>query len=67
MLSVPAMHKNGARISIEFTILALRESSGAIIAIVAVMRDVTKRFEEIRGLKQKLAESAGERAPTAPS
>ncbi len=31
------------------------------------MRDVTRRFEEIRRLKQKLAESAGERTPTAPS
>jgi PAS domain S-box-containing protein len=67
VLSVPAMHKNGTRISIEFTILPLHESSGAIVAIVAIMRDVTKRFEEIRRLKQKLAESAGERTPTAPS
>jgi PAS domain S-box-containing protein len=67
VLSVPAMHKNGSRISIEFTVLPLREGSGAIVAIVAVMRDVTKRFEEIRGLKQKLAESAGQRTPTAPS
>ncbi len=67
VLSVPAMHKNGSRISIEFTVLPLQDNSGAIIAIVAIMRDVTKRFEEIRRLKQKLAESAGERAPTAPS
>jgi PAS domain S-box-containing protein len=59
VLSVPATHKNGATISIEFTILPLRESSGAIIAIVAIMRDVTKRFEEIRRLKQRLAESTG--------
>jgi PAS domain S-box-containing protein len=58
VLAVPAMHKNGARISIEFTIMPLREGSGTIIAIVAIMRDVTKRFEEIRGLKQKLAESS---------
>ena len=67
VLSVPAMHKNGARISIEFTVLPLRESFNAIIAIVAIMRDVTKRFEEIRRLKQKLTESGGERKPTAPS
>lgn len=67
VLSVPAMHKNGTRISIEFTILPLHDSSGAIIAIVAIMRDVTKRFEELRRLKQKLAESDSERAPTAPS
>jgi PAS domain S-box-containing protein len=65
VLSVPAVHKNGATISIEFTIMPLLESSGAIVAIVAILRDVTKRFEEIRQLKQRLAESP--RTPTAPS
>ncbi len=59
VLAVPALHKNGATISIEFTIAPLRESSGAIIALVAIMRDVTKRFEKIRRLKQKLAERYG--------
>ncbi len=59
VLSVPAMHKNGSTISIEFTILPLRDSSGAIIAIVAIVRDVTKRFAEIRELKKKLADSSG--------
>jgi PAS domain S-box-containing protein len=58
LLSVPALHKNGTTISIEFTIMSLRDSSSALIAIVAIMRDVTKRFEEIRRLKQRLAESS---------
>lgn len=61
VLSVPAQHQNGATVSIEFTVLPLRDSSGAIIAIVAIMRDVTKRFEEIRQLKRRLAESAASR------
>ncbi len=59
VLSVPAMHKNGGTISIEFTILPLRESSGAIIAIVAIVRDVIKRFAEIRELRKRLADSSG--------
>jgi PAS domain S-box-containing protein len=59
VLSVPALHKNGTIISIEFTIMPLRDSSNALIAIVAIMRDVTKRFAEIRRLKQRLAESSG--------
>ena len=63
VLSVPALHKNGATISIEFTTMILRESSDAIVAIVAIMRDVTKRFEEIRRLKQKLAESSTVETP----
>jgi PAS domain S-box-containing protein len=58
VLAVPALHKNGATISIEFTILPLRDSSGAIISIVAIIRDVTKRFEEIRELRRRLAESS---------
>lgn len=59
VLSVPALHKNGTTISIEFTIMPLRDSSNALIAIVAIMRDVTKRFAEIRQLKRRLAESSG--------
>lgn len=67
VLSVPSLHKNGATISIEFTVQLLRDSTGGIIAIVAIMRDVTKRFEEIRRLKQRLAESSATRIATAPS
>lgn len=67
VLSVPAQHQNGATVSIEFTVLPLRDSSGAIIAIVAIMRDVTKRFEEIRQLKRRLSESSGGRTAKAPS
>jgi PAS domain S-box-containing protein len=67
VLSVPALHKSGATISIEFTVLPLRDSSGAIIAIVAIMRDVTKRFEEIRQLKRRLNEISGSRTAKAPS
>ena len=59
VLSVPALHKSGTTISIEFTIMPLRDSSNALIAIVAIMRDVTKRFAEIRQLKRRLAESSG--------
>ena len=66
VLAVPALHKNGATISIEFTILPLRDSSGAMMAIVAIMRDVTKRFEELHRLKQKLAESSATRTTAAP-
>lgn len=59
VLSVPALHKSGSTISIEFTTLPLQRSSGEIIAIVAIMRDVTTRFEEIRRLKKRLADSSG--------
>ena len=58
LLSVPGLTKDGRRISVEFTIVMLRDETG-VAGTVAVMRDVTKRFEELRDLRRKLAE-AGE-------
>jgi PAS domain S-box-containing protein len=57
VLAVPGIAKGGQRISIEFTILPLRTEAGELIGLAAIMRDVTKRYEEIRALKQKLAET----------
>jgi len=54
VLAVPGITKDGSRISLEFTITALRDPSGELIGLAAIMRDVTKRFEEMRTLKQKL-------------
>jgi len=54
LLSVPGRNKNGQRISVEFTIVMLRDGD-QITGTVAVMRDVTKRFEEVREYKRKLA------------
>jgi PAS domain S-box-containing protein len=56
LLSVPGLAKDGRRISIEFTIVMLRDETGTA-GTVAVMRDVTKRFEEVRELRRKLAEA----------
>jgi PAS domain S-box-containing protein len=57
VLAVPGINKDGARISIEFTIVPLRDETAQLIGLAAIMRDVTKRFEEMRLMKQKLAES----------
>jgi len=56
LLSVPAIRKDGASISVEFTIAPMRDESGELTGLVATMRDVTKRFEETRALKRKLQE-----------
>jgi PAS domain S-box-containing protein len=58
LLSVPGLTREGARISVEFTILLLRDGTQAVTGTVAVMRDVTKRFEEVRELKRRLAGAA---------
>jgi PAS domain S-box-containing protein len=55
ILAVPAIRKDGVRISIEFTIVPLHDIKGKMIGMAAVMRDVTKRFEELRTLKKMLA------------
>ena len=56
VLSVPALRKDGATISVEFTILPLRDKTGAMVGMAAIMRDVTERFDELRKLKRQLAE-----------
>jgi len=55
LLAVPARHKDGRQISVEFTILPLRDAYGTILGIAAYLRDVTKRFEEVRALRRELA------------
>jgi PAS domain S-box-containing protein len=49
------MTKDGRRISIEFTIAMMRDSDGQVAGTVAILRDVTARFEEMRKLKRQLA------------
>lgn len=55
LLAVPAVHKDGSRLSVEFTIVPFRDSAGAMRGVAAVMRDATTRFNEMRSLRQKLA------------
>ena len=55
ILAVPALRKDKSRISIEFTVLPIRGDRGEIEGIAAVLRDVTRRFEEMRALRRELA------------
>ena len=57
LLSVPGLTRDGRRISVEFTIVLLRNGRQEIAGTVAVMRDVTRRFEEVRELKRRLAQA----------
>jgi len=56
VLAVPALRRDGGRLSIEFTILLLRNDGGALVGTAAVIRDVTARWEKERELKKRLAE-----------
>jgi PAS domain S-box-containing protein len=50
LLRVPAVHKDGRRLSIAFTVTLLPE------AIVAFMRDETERWNEERALRKRIEE-----------
>jgi PAS domain S-box-containing protein len=54
LLAVPALRKDGVRISVEFTILPFRDRHGRILGIAATLRDVTKKFEEMKALRKEL-------------
>src|SRR5947209_6604115 len=53
LLSVPALRRDGHRLSIEFTIVPLKDEAGAMTGMAAILRDVTARFEEMRALRQR--------------
>jgi len=57
ILAVPSIRKDGAGISVEFTIVPLTDEAGRLNGVAAIMRDVTKRFEEMRALKRKLVDA----------
>jgi PAS domain S-box-containing protein len=58
ILAVPGVRKDGTRISLEFTIVPLRDGSGGLTGMGAILRDVTTRFNEIQTLRKKLAGSS---------
>jgi len=64
LLAVPALHKDGRQISIEFSIQVLKDGGGRIAWVVAVVRDVTERFRRDKELRARLqalgAKAAGE-------
>jgi PAS domain S-box-containing protein len=55
ILSVPAVRKDGTRVSVEFTVVPFADDAGRMIGIAAIMRDATARFEELRALRRQLA------------
>ncbi len=55
VLAVPAMTKDGKRISIEFSIALLRGPTGELLGAAAIMQDVTARWEQQKELRGRLA------------
>jgi PAS domain S-box-containing protein len=54
VLAVPALKKDGSRISIEFNILLLRAPTGEILGAAALIQDVTARWQREKEMKASL-------------
>jgi PAS domain S-box-containing protein len=54
ILRVPALHKDGHRLSIAFTVALLYSAENEVTGIAAVVRDETTRFKEERDLRKRL-------------
>ena len=56
LLRVPALRKDGSRFSIAFTVGLLKDGSGSVEGIFAIMRDDTERWETERELRKRIAD-----------
>jgi PAS domain S-box-containing protein len=59
LLAVPAIRKDGARISLEFTVVILRQATGDILGVAAILRDVTARWEREKAMRARMAALEG--------
>ncbi|WP_245773855.1 PAS domain-containing protein [Pseudonocardia ammonioxydans] len=57
LLAVPALHRDGSTISVEFSISPLLDDDGGgLVGIAATLRDVTTKFQETRALRREVRE-----------
>lgn len=54
LLAVPALHRSGRTLSVEFSIILHRDASGAPRGVSAIVRDVSERFEREKKLRAEL-------------
>jgi PAS domain S-box-containing protein len=59
LLAVPGIRKDGTRISLEFSIVMVKDDEGKLLGPAAVLRDVTARWKKEKELKERLAALEG--------
>ena len=55
LLSSPGIRKDGSRVSLEFSMVLLRDEAGGMAGCAAIMRDVTVRWQKEKELRDRLA------------
>ena len=56
LLTSPGIRKDGSQVSLEFSMVLLKDDSGQMQGCASIMRDVTERWLKEKELKQRLAE-----------
>ena len=55
LLAVPAVCKDGTRLSLEFSVVLVRDALGQVAGAAALIRDVTARWQREQALTTRLA------------
>jgi hypothetical protein len=63
LLAVPAQRKDGTRLSVEFTIVPMRDGAGRMLGMAAILRDATQRCNEMKALRKQPAAASGPALP----
>ena len=64
LLSSPGVRKDGSRVSLEFSIVLLRDDAGGMLGCASIMRDVTERWKKEKELKERLNSCEAKMAAT---
>lgn len=59
LLSSPGICKDGTQVSLEFSMVLLKDENGTMQGCASIMRDVTERWLKEKELKQRLADCEG--------
>ena len=54
LLAAPGQRKDGSRISLEFSMVLLRDDAGSMQGVASIMRDVTAHWQKEKELKERL-------------
>jgi PAS domain S-box-containing protein len=54
LLAAPGLRKDGSRVSLEFSMVLLRDAAGVMQGVASIMRDVTEHWQKEKELRESL-------------